>query len=271
MLHSVNLVTSLSFCEAALETEGQAFFFFFLFLTRIQDKLVGRVLAIGFTKLMLQGMRCAGVSCFLFYFLSVLCWLPSQRSCCVFLLVGARSSVPNGQQKLSSACCWYITGPTGKPCVAVFHHGDTVTKDSSWLTVGTCMRECDRQKERRQKNGQSLVVTYPHPPCSSFSSIYFGFSLSLSSPPPLQTFTPKHSAAGLSCQSFTIHPLFFIFAFVWLAVDFPMASARGSSLAPPPTQPALLNQTICSLKWPITDPQIGGYKAAVCLQSEHSD
>lgn len=167
----------------------------------------------------------------------MLCWPTGRRSGCVFLLVGAQTSLPNGQQKLSSACCWYNTKLTGKACVAVFHHGDIITKDSSWFTVGACVSECDRRKERRWKHGLRVggtrrrkAVTHP-----SSSSFYFSFSLSLSSPQ-LQTFTPKHSAAGLSCQSSTFHPLFFIFAFVWIALDFPLASARGSSLAPPPSQ-----------------------------------
>ena len=109
------------------------------------------------------------------------------------------------------------------------------------------------------------------PSSSSSSSVPVLFRSSSSSVlSPLADPHPKHTAAGLSCHCSPIPTAPFPgFVFVWLVVDLPLAPAWGS----PFPLARLLNQTVCSLKWPIT--QIGDYKAAACLQSvqqhEHDD
>lgn len=144
-------------------------------------------------------------------------------------------------------------------------HGDAITKDSSWLSVRVCVydreREMDKWTESKQTEPGSNSLIYPPPPpqsCSCSSSLFTILCPLPSGRPSSQT---QCSWAQLSMFPHTDRPLSGpLYLFGWV-VDLPLAPARGS----PFLLASVLNQTVCSLKWPITDTQIGDYKAAACL------
>lgn len=135
------------------------------------------------------------------------------------------------------------------------------------LCLCACMIERGRwtngQESKQTEPGSNSLIYPPPPPpqsCSCSSSLFTILCPLPSGRPSSQT---QCSWAQLSMFPHTDHPLSGpLYLFGWV-VDLPLAPARGS----PFLLASVLNQTVCSLKWPITDTQIGDYKAAACFQS----
>ncbi len=121
----------------------------------------------------------------------------------------------------------------------------------------------DKWTEKEQTEPGSNSLIHPPPPLQSCSCSSFLFAILLPLPSGRPSPQTQCSWAQLSMFPQSDRPLSGpLYLFGWV-VGLPLAPARGS----PFLLASLLNQTVCSLKWPITDTQIGDYKAAACLQS----
>lgn len=141
-------------------------------------------------------------------------------------------------------------------------HGDTITKDSSWLSVSVTEKANKRQKWTESGQTEAGSSSLVHLRTSSSSSALL-LCAQFSALSPLADPHPKHSAAGLSCQCspITTAP----FPGLCICLDgggFALGPRAGGN---PFLLASLLNQTVCSLKWPIT--QIDWRLWGSCLPS----
>lgn len=129
-------------------------------------------------------------------------------------------------------------------------HGDAITKDSSWASVWVSVLdgEWDGQMDKVSRRSRAVTLWFtPVPPPPSCSTLLLCSLFS----PLWQTLIPNivQLDAAVNIPPYR-PPLIPVFVFLWMVVDLPLAPARGSSFL----LASLLNQTVCSLKWPI--PQI---------------
>lgn len=191
------------------------------------------------------------VSCDPLFLLCLLGWCSGECHC--------SCSVPcQGKQMANRSSPLLAAGKTPSlPANFMLLCVTMVTLSQKTPAGSLCVSVWQREREReRRTNGQrasrrswAVTLIYPRP---SSSPVLFSSSSLFTILCPLPSGRPSSPNTVQLGSAVNVPPYypppFLVFVFVWMVVDLPLAPAWGS----PFLLASLLNQTVCSLKWPIT-------------------